>query len=139
MAEKITSALFYHDLAFHIGNRIGIWQMLTWVWKTELYFPYWTKKSTEGAKTYFYLSITLGNIIHANWKHSRSGPFRSFSTHVWQNTHVSPLDVQGCALSVFLFERFYNFTKGFVHIYIVMKKLRPLFLYFRTSSIIYNS
>ena len=35
-----------------------------------------------------------------------------------------------CAICIFLFLRFYNFIKGFVHIYIIsLKELQLLFLY----------
>ena len=39
------------------------------------------------------------------------------------------LGVQWYAMCIFLFLRFYDFFKGFAHIYIFIKKLGPLLLY----------
>ena len=37
---------------------------------------------------------------------------------------------QICAISIFLFLKFYNFIKGTVHIHSILKNLRPVFSYF---------
>ena len=68
--------------------------------------------------------------IHSQTLYQIAGPFRRFSTRVWQNACINILSMWWCVMHIFLFLRFYNFTKGILHIYTVFfKKLRPLFLY----------
>ena len=50
------------------------------------------------------------------WIWPNTGPFRRFSTHVWQTVYFS-------------FFKISDFIKGILHIYIVFLKLKPLFLY----------
>ena len=54
--------------------------------------------------------------------------------------HVEKLlDMQWCAMCIFLFIKFYNFVKVIVCIYIVfLKETRPLFLYLTYCSNVYN-
>ena len=47
------------------------------------------------------------------------GPFRSLQ-HTRDKMHTNiPLGLLWCAMCIFLFTKFYNFTKGIVRIYIV--------------------
>ena len=50
-----------------------------------------------------------------------SGPFRRFSKRVWQNARPVLLGVRWCAMSMFLFLKFYDFNKGIIRIYSIFK------------------
>ena len=48
---------------------------------------------------------------------------------MWQNAHVNTVRRAMVCDAYFSILRFYDFFKGFAHIYIFLKKLGPLLLY----------
>ena len=61
-------------------------------------------------------------------RQANAGPFRRFSTRVWQNARVNTVRRAMCIL---LFLKFYSFIKGIMRICLVfLKNLRRMFLDF---------
>ena len=66
-----------------------------------------------------------------------SGPFRKLSVCIWQNAHANTVR---CAMSIFLFLKFYNFIKGITHIHSTFKKPKTnVFILHLLTLNIYNS
>ena len=92
-------------LCFYFGM-FGLW------WNTN------PKASVQWGFTDYCSSAGMKNLIsftEKHLKHSRflfpdSGPFRRFSTRVWQNARVNT--VRRVTICIFLFLRFHNFIKG---------------------------
>ena len=77
-------------------------------------------------QTIIYLNLWCTTLIISKWL--VAGPFRRFSTHVWQNARVNNIRRVMVYDEYFFYVKFYNFIKGIVCMYkVFFKKLISFF------------